>query len=86
MEVQVNGERSEIPENSSLEDLVRQLSLPAARIAIELNRRVVRRDAWGDTRLNESDRIEIVHFVGGGSEGQPGGEGNFPAELARVYS
>ena len=66
MEVKVNGESSQIPETSSLEDLVRQLSLPPARIAIELNRQVVRRDAWAGTLLNENDRIEIVHFVGGG--------------------
>ena len=68
MEVQVNGERSEIPATSSLEDLVRQLSLSPARIAIELNQQVVRQDAWTNTLLNENDRIEIVHFVGGGSE------------------
>lgn len=67
MQVQINGETKSIRENSSLADLVNELSLPAARIAIELNRQVVRRDAWAATALNENDRIEIVHFVGGGS-------------------
>lgn len=44
-----------------------QLDLPAARIAVELNRAVVRRNDWGTTVLQDDDRIEIVHFVGGGS-------------------
>jgi thiamine biosynthesis protein ThiS len=69
VEIQVNGEIKEVRENSSLEDLVQQLSLAPARIAIELNRQVVRRDAWPGTRLQEKDLIEIVHFVGGGLAG-----------------
>ena len=52
-----------------LDDLVRDLSLDPARIAIELNQHVVRRDKWPQTTLREGDRIEIVHFVGGGSGG-----------------
>ena len=66
MQVQINGETKSIHENSSLADLVNELSLPEARISIELNRQVVRRDVWATTALNENDRIEIVHFVGGG--------------------
>lgn len=55
-------------DRSTLDDMVRELSLPPQRIAIELNRNVVRRNEWPLTLLNEGDRIEIVHFVGGGSE------------------
>ncbi len=66
MQVHVNGEITSLPENSSLADLVTELALPPARIAIELNRQVVRRDGWAATALQEGDRIEIVHFVGGG--------------------
>lgn len=55
-----------MPDGSSLEDLVRKLSLPPARIAIELNKNVARRAEWATTILAEGDRIEIVHFVGGG--------------------
>jgi len=53
-------------EGAMLSDLVNELSLAPARIAIELNQRVVRRDQWARTALAEGDRIEIVHFVGGG--------------------
>jgi thiamine biosynthesis protein ThiS len=50
-----------------LDDLVRELSLTPERIAIELNQQVVRRDKWAQTTLVEGDRVEIVHFVGGGA-------------------
>ena len=66
MRIQVNGESQEVPDGSSLEDLVEKLSLPPVRIAIELNRSVARRPDWATTILADGDRIEIVHFVGGG--------------------
>jgi thiamine biosynthesis protein ThiS len=67
MTVYVNGERVEFS-GSSLTELIAQLELPAARIAVELNREVVRRNDWSVTMLNENDRVEIVHFVGGGAD------------------
>ena len=66
MKVYVNGESRELSGTPSLADLITQLDLPATRIAIELNREVVRRNEWSSTMLSEDDRIEIVHFVGGG--------------------
>ena len=66
MRVYLNGESREVQGNPSLADLITHLDLPAARIAVELNREVVRRSAWGETTLHDEDRIEIVHFVGGG--------------------
>ncbi len=66
MKVYVNGELREV-DAPSLAELVAQLELPVARIAIELNREVVRRSEWGSTMLKDEDRIEIVHFVGGGA-------------------
>lgn len=65
MKVFVNGELREVNE-TTLAGLVTELDLPVARIAIELNREVVRRIDWGSTMLKDEDRIEIVHFVGGG--------------------
>lgn len=67
MIIQLNGEKRELAERSTVEDLVRELSLTPQRVAIELNREVVRRNDWPDTILNEGDRVEIVHFVGGGA-------------------
>lgn len=66
MHVFVNGENKEFSDGLSLEQLVNTLVLPGLRIAIEVNGRVVRRGDWSATILNDGDRIEIVHFVGGG--------------------
>jgi thiamine biosynthesis protein ThiS len=67
LRVYVNGEPRELSAPLSLAELITQLDLPAARIAVELNRVVVRRNEWSTTVLQDNDRIEIVHFVGGGS-------------------
>lgn len=67
MRVYVNGEAKELSAPVSLSELISQLDLPAARIAVELNRSVVRRNDWSTTMLNDDDTLEIVHFVGGGS-------------------
>lgn len=66
MRVYINGESREVSGTPSLAELISQLDLPSARIAIELNREVMRRNDWGTTVLRDDDRIEIVHFVGGG--------------------
>ena len=68
MRVYVNGESKELSGTPSLAELITQLDLPATRVAVELNREVVRRNDWSGTMLKEDDRIEIVHFVGGGVE------------------
>lgn len=66
MRIVVNGEAREFPEGLLLSDLINLLELPIQRIAVELNREVVRLAEWNTTLLNDEDRIEIVHFVGGG--------------------
>jgi thiamine biosynthesis protein ThiS len=67
LRVYVNGEAKELSGPISLSELIAQLELPAARIAVELNRHVVRRNDWSTTTVNDDDALEIVHFVGGGS-------------------
>ncbi|MGH9882836.1 MAG: sulfur carrier protein ThiS [Pyrinomonadaceae bacterium] len=66
MQIHVNGEPREVAGDTSLADLVSILKLPDERIAVELNHLVVRRSDWPGTLLREDDRVEIVHFVGGG--------------------
>lgn len=66
MRVQINGEAREVAGELKLSELVSELSLAPERVAIELNKQVVRRDQWPATTLADGDRIEIVHFVGGG--------------------
>lgn len=66
MQIVVNGEAREVPDQLSLAGLVKHLALAPERLAVERNREVVRRAHWTETMLTEGDRIEIVHFVGGG--------------------
>jgi thiamine biosynthesis protein ThiS len=54
----------------TLVELVNYLALAPERLAIELNKRVVRRADWQQTTIHEGDRVEIVHFVGGGGKGK----------------
>jgi thiamine biosynthesis protein ThiS len=67
VKVIVNGEGREVEEGASVADLVRLLGRPPERVAVELNREVVRRALWAGTKLRDGDRVEVVHFVGGGA-------------------
>lgn len=66
MQIKINGETKNIEEGESIQSLVEQLALASDRLAIELNSEVVRRADWSSVSLKEGDRVEIVHFVGGG--------------------
>lgn len=70
MNIEVNGERRDVPDPISLIELVDHLNLASERLAIELNHTVVRRRDWPQTYIAENDRVEIVHFVGGGDPRQ----------------
>ena len=66
----LNGNHTVVAEGSGIRELVLSLSLNPERVAVELNRVIVRRGAWGSTTISEGDRVEIVHFVGGGSDAE----------------
>lgn len=66
LHIRLNGEPKEVAEGTTLEQLVTQLDLVPARLAVELNFEVVRRADWPTIFLTEGDRLEVVHFVGGG--------------------
>lgn len=68
MRLQINGEEREFAgEQLTLAALVEQLGMKFDRVAVELNRDIVSRDRWPQTNLHDGDRLEVVHFVGGGS-------------------
>ena len=67
MIVVVNGENTETAEGVALDGLIDMLGLKPERLAVEVNRRIIRRADWASTTLGEGDRVEIVHFVGGGA-------------------
>ena len=66
MLIHVNGETKDLPPNQTLQALIESLTLKSERVAAELNGLVVPRAHWPSTTINDGDRIEIVHFVGGG--------------------
>ncbi len=68
MNLIINGESREFSESPlSLAELVEKLGMKADRVAVELNRQIVPREQWPSTPLKDGDRLEIVHFVGGGN-------------------
>ena len=65
--IKINGEPQEVDQAINLSKLVATLGLKPEQIAIELNQNVARRADWPNTLLRPDDKIEIVHFVGGGA-------------------
>lgn len=66
MTIVVNGNQTDIAEGCVISDLIKSLRLNTERVAVELNKRIVRRADWGSTTISEGDKVEVVHFVGGG--------------------
>ena len=67
MKLTINGEERTFDSVSTMSDLLAQLGLKPDRIAVELNRDLISRDRWAQTQLADGDKLEIVHFVGGGN-------------------
>jgi sulfur carrier protein len=67
MNLTINGEIRALAPAETVAALVEQLGMKSDRVAIELNREIVSREQWAQTPLKDGDRLEIVHFVGGGS-------------------
>jgi sulfur carrier protein len=63
----INGEERTFGDLPNLAALVEALGIKSDRVAVELNRDIVPRARWNDTPLKSGDRLEVVHFVGGGS-------------------
>jgi sulfur carrier protein len=66
IEITVNGESQTAPEGQTILGLIRQLELDPARLAVELERRIVKQPLWPETVLHPGAQLEIVQFVGGG--------------------
>jgi len=66
VEITLNGETKRIDSEVTLDRLLDLFSLPRQRVAIELNKAVVRRNDWPEIPISDGDTIEVIHFVGGG--------------------
>ncbi len=66
IEIRVNGDTRQVPAGSTIETLLQILEIPPDRVAVELDRRIVRKPEWASEQLSTGANLEIVHFVGGG--------------------
>ena len=66
VKITLNGEDKFLAEKTSLKNLLEQLELDVKKIAIEKNYEIIMPEDFGDNILSEGDRVEIVHFIGGG--------------------
>lgn len=66
MELQVNGEARQVPEGTTVEQLLGILEIRAGRVAVEVNTQVVKKADYASRALQPGDQVEIVAFVGGG--------------------
>ncbi len=62
----INGDQRRVPALASVQDLLEHLGLDARGVVVEVNENIIRRPYLRETTLNEGDRVELVHFVGGG--------------------
>jgi thiamine biosynthesis protein ThiS len=67
MKVTLNGEPREFTDGLTLAALIAQLGMKQDRVAVELNLEIAPRSTWESTVIKNGDKLEIVHFVGGGS-------------------
>ena len=68
MRITLNGEPREMADGHSVASLLADLGIPAERVAVELNLKVVDRQTFPGTPLREGDRVEVIGFIGGGGD------------------
>ncbi len=66
IKIKVNGKFKSISENLKISDLVKHLKIPIKKVAIELNQEIIDKKDVSKISLKKNDKIEIVHFIGGG--------------------
>jgi len=66
IKIKVNGKFKSISGNFKILDLVKDLKIPIKKVAIELNQEIIDKKNIGKISLKKDDKIEIVHFIGGG--------------------
>ena len=66
IKIKVNGKDKTVLNNSRLSDLLHNLNIPIKKVAIELNQEIIDKKSTNNIKLKKNDKIEIVHFIGGG--------------------
>lgn len=71
MRITLNGESREVADGHSVASLLADLGVPAERVAVELNLKIVDRRMLAGTPLSDGDRVEVIGFIGGGEGRRP---------------
>ena len=66
IKIKVNGKVKTVLNNSKLSDILKNLNIPIKKVAIELNQEIIDKKRTSNIKLKKDDKIEIVHFIGGG--------------------
>ena len=66
IKIKLNGKIKTIDENSTLFNIIKESKIPIKKVAIELNKEIVDKNNMQKINLKKNDKIEIVHFIGGG--------------------
>jgi len=66
MNIILNGEKREVPDNTTVRGLLEQLNIQHQRVAVELNEMIVKKERYGSTVIRNGDALEVVSFMGGG--------------------
>lgn len=66
MQLMINGDTTELPDGATVEAMLEQLGVPSRKVAVERNLEIVPKSGYAEIKLEPGDRIEIVHFIGGG--------------------
>ena len=66
IKIKINGKIKTVTENSKVSEMLKQLKIPLNKVAIELNEEIIDKKKINKIKLNKNDKIEIVHFIGGG--------------------
>ena len=64
--IQLNGDFYEVIKGTNLNELLNKLKIQKNKVAIEVNGEIVEKEKYSDLILNENDKVEVVHFIGGG--------------------
>ena len=66
IKIKLNGKFIKIQDKITLLSLIKKLKVPIKKVAIELNQTIVNKKSLGKIKIKKNDKIEIVHFIGGG--------------------
>ena len=66
IKIKLNGKKVIFHKNESMEILIKKLKIPLNKVAIELNKKILNKNRLNKIKINKNDKIEIVHFIGGG--------------------